>query len=139
MSARALEEENVRAALLLTLIALGGCDNHVTVAPAGGIEDNFFATWEVQSAAFGAFDCIQAGAATVDMDIVNADTGERFIYTFPCQDQAGTSGPVSVGSFDVLINLLDPDGAALSQVDIGTENRTTAGTIDLGHVVFRVP
>lgn len=133
----------MRLALALVAVGLCGCGSSstVAVAPSGGppIEDNFFVTWELESGAFGPIDCASANAATVDMDIVNADSGERFIYSFPCDDYQGTSGMVSVGTFDVLVNLSDPGGGVISQVDIGTENLSTAGTIDLGHVVFQLP
>ena len=136
----------MQRSLLLCLVSVGalvGCGSSttVTVTPTNAtpVEDNFFVTWEIDSASFGPLECAQAGAATVDMDIVNADTGERFIYSFPCNDFEGTSGPVSVGHFDVLLNLLDGSDGVLSSVDIGTQNLTQAGTLDLGHVVFSFP
>jgi hypothetical protein len=129
--------------MFLFAAALAGCDSPstVTVTPstATAIEDNFFVTWEIQSLRLGAFDCAQAGAATVDMDLVNADSGERFIYRFPCSDFAATSGPVTMGHFDVLLTLLDGGDRVLSSVDIGTQNLTRAGTLDLGHIVFQLP
>jgi len=73
------------------------------------------------------------------MDIVNVDTGGRFVYSFDCRAYQGTSGPVDVGRFDVLLNLTDGAGGVISQVDVGTENVSTAGTIDLGHFIFTVP
>ncbi len=73
------------------------------------------------------------------MDIVNVDTGNRFVDNFDCNAYQGTSQPVDVGRFDVLLNLVDPTGGVISQVDIGVENVSTAGTIDLGHVVFTLP
>jgi hypothetical protein len=136
------QEARVKAALLSGWVALAvaGCGSGTTtvVTPAA-VEDNFFVTWELSSATFGPIDCFAAGASTVDMDIVNASTGERFVDTFACEDFQGTSQPVSVGNFDVLLSLSDGGGGLLSQVDIGTENISTAGTIDLGHVIFQLP
>jgi hypothetical protein len=138
------EEATVKPALFLSLVIAAGCGSRggsTVVVPAspGSVEDNFFATWEIESGSFGAIDCSSAGAATVDMDIVNVDTGSRFVDSFDCNDYQGTSGPVDVGNFDVLLNLSDPSGGVISQVDVGTENVSTAGTIDLGHFIFTLP
>jgi len=133
----------VKQALVLSLVIVGGCSSHTTVVTPSSpppVEDNFFATWEIDSASFGAsIDCASAGAATVDMDIVNTDTGSRFVDSFDCNAYQGTSGPVDVGNFDVLLQLTDPSGGVISQVDVGTENVSTAGTIDLGHFIFTLP
>jgi hypothetical protein len=124
------------------MLAVAGCSTGETVIvePTGTvpIQDNFFVTWEISSAAFGPIDCFSVGASSVDMDIVDVDTGERFVYSFACEDYQGTSGPVGVGTFNVLLNLSDAGGGVISQVDVGVSNVTTAGTIDLGHVVFQV-
>ncbi len=121
-------------------LALGGCGNSgtVTVGPSGTIEDNFFVTWEIDSATLGAIDCASVGASGVDMDVVNVDTGRRFLFPFACEAFQGTSGPVDAGAFDVLLNLVDPSGGVIDQVDIGVENVNAAGTLDLGHVIFRL-
>jgi hypothetical protein len=128
---------------ILSLAMIAGCGGggSTVVVPAtpAPVQDNFFATWEIQSQFYGPLDCFQAGAATVDMDIVNLDTGSRFVFSFRCDAFQGTSGPVDVGRFDVLLNLTDASGGVLSQVDIGTENVSVAGTIDLGHVIFTLP
>ena len=132
----------MKQALLLSLVVAAGCGSSTTVVtPASPppVEDNFFVTWEIQSSTVGPLDCVSAGAATVDMDIVNVDTGARFVDSFDCRDYQGTSGPVDVGRFDVLVNLADPSGGVISSVDVGTENVSTAGTIDLGHVIFTLP
>jgi len=133
----------VKQALLLSLVIVGGCGSSTTVVtPASPppVEDNFFATWEIDSASFGgSIDCASVGAATVDMDIVNSDTGNRFVDTFDCNAYQGTSGPVDVGNFDILLQLTDPSGGVITQVDVGTENVSTAGTIDLGHFIFTLP
>lgn len=130
----------MKQAFLLSLVLVAGCGSSTTVVtPASPppVQDNFFATWEIDSASFGgAIDCRSAGASTVDMDIVNLDTGSRFVDAFDCNAYQGTSGPVDVGRFDVLVQLTDPSGGVISQVDVGTENVSTAGTIDLGHVIF---
>jgi hypothetical protein len=121
-------------AMWLTLAGCGGGGGG-----GGGtvvVEDRFFATWEIQSATVGPLDCQSAGASEVDMDLVNTDTGARFVDRFACTDYQGTSELVDVGTFDVLLNLTDPTGAVLSQAHVGTENVSTAGTIDLGHYVF---
>jgi len=121
-------------------LALAGCGGGgtVTVTPAGAVQDNFFVTWEIDSLAFGPIDCATAGAATVDLDAVNADTGSRFVFTFPCDAFQGQAGPIDVGNFDVLLNLTDASGGVIDQVNVGTENITQSGTIDLGHVIFRL-
>lgn len=132
----------MKSALLLSLVIVAGCSSHTTVVtPASPppVEDNFFATWEIRSASVGPLDCFSAGASNVDMDIVNVDTGNRFVDTFPCDAYQGTSGPIDVGNFDVLLNLTDATGGVLSQVEVGTENVSTAGTIDLGHFIFTLP
>jgi hypothetical protein len=133
----------VGSVVSLVMMAGWGCGGGggAVVGPASPppVQDNFFATWEIQSARVGPLACEEAGAATVDMDIVNVDTGSRFVYSFDCRDYQGTSGPVDVGSFDVLLNLTDPSGGVMSQVDVGTENVSTAGTIDLGHFIFTLP
>jgi hypothetical protein len=132
----------VRSVLFTVAVALAGCNDSTTVVTptrARPIEDNFFLTWEIHSRLSGPLDCRDAGASTVDTDLVNADTGERFIDSFDCNAFQGTTGPVSVGRFDVLVNLTDPSGGVIAQVDLGAQNLTTAGTIDLGHVVFLVP
>ena len=132
----------MKQALLLSLVIAAGCGSHTTVVtPASPppVEDNFFATWEIQSASVGPLDCFSAGATNVDMDIVNVDTGSRYVDTFPCDAYQGTSGPIDVGNFDVLLNLTDATGGVLSQVEVGTENVSTAGTIDLGHFIFTLP
>ncbi len=116
---------------------LAGCGGHAGVEPPPG-QDDFFVTWEIDSLAFGALDCASAGAATVDLDAVNVDSGARFVSTFACDAFQGTSGPVDVGRFDVLVNLTDANGGVIDQVDIGVQNLTEAGTIDLGHVIFRL-
>lgn len=113
-------------------IALAGC--HSTTV----VEDNFFATWEIDSASVGAVTCGQVGAVTVDMDVLNVDNGVRQIFTFPCTDYQGTSGEIGVGTFDVVMSLNDAAGA-LSQTRVGTENLSVAGPIDLGHHIFQVP
>lgn len=129
---------------VLSLVVAGGCGSgggSVVVTPAAPppVEDNFFVTWEIDSNTYGPLDCGQAGATTVDLDIVNVDTGARFVDSFDCNAYQGTSEPVDVGDFDVLVNLTDPTGGVISQTDIGTENVSTAGTIDLGHVIFTLP
>ncbi|MCU1277916.1 MAG: hypothetical protein JWM53_1462 [bacterium] len=132
----------MKQALMLSLVVIAGCGGGTTVVvPASPppVQDNFFATWEIQSAAVGPLTCFEAGASTVDMDIVNVDTGSRFIDSFDCAAYQGTSGPVDVGRFDVLLNLSDSAGGVISQVDVGTENVSTAGTIDLGHIIFTLP
>jgi hypothetical protein len=115
------------------------CNDHQTVVVPATVQDRFFATWEIDSTRLGSIDCATAGASTVDMDLVNADSGNRFVFSFPCDAYQGTSGPVDVGRFDVLVNLTDPSGGVISQANIGAENVTTGGTIDLGHVVFSAP
>ena len=132
---------NFRAGIVVVgLAALAGCgSSSTTVTPSGTIEDNFFVTWEIHSAALGPVDCQTANAPGVDLDAVNLDTGERHIFHFACTAYQGTAGPISVGHFDVLLNLVDPTGGVISQTDIGAENISTAGTIDLGHVVFTAP
>jgi hypothetical protein len=125
------------AASVLSLVMLAGCGGGGTTVVT--TRDNFFVTWEIQSGIYGPLDCSQAGAAGVDMDIVNVDTGARFVDSFRCTDYQGTSQLVDVGSFDVLVALVDPRGGVLSQVHIGTENVSVAGTIDLGHVIFTLP
>jgi hypothetical protein len=131
----------VKRALLISLVVVAGCGGGTTVVtPAGPpIVDNFFATWEIQSASVGPLDCSTAGASFVDMDIVNLDTSARFVDSFACNAFQGTSEPVDVGRFDVLLSLNDPAGNVLSQVDVGTENVSVAGTIDLGHFIFTLP
>jgi hypothetical protein len=133
----------VKQALLLSLVIVGGCGSSTTVVTPSSpppVEDNFFATWEIDSVSFGAsVDCGSVGAATVDMDIVNTDTGNRFVDSFDCNTYQGTSGPVDVGNFDILLQLTDPSGGVITQVDVGTENVSTAGTIDLGHFIFTLP
>jgi hypothetical protein len=127
---------------LLSLVVVAGCGSSTTVVtPAGPppVVDNFFVTWEIQSATVGPLDCASAGATFVDLDIVNVDTGARFVDSFDCRAYQGTSQPVDVGRFDVLINLTDAGGGVLSQTDLGTENVSTAGTIDLGHFIFTLP
>ncbi len=99
----------------------------------------FFRHLEIQSTSVGPLDCAAAGASFVDMDIVNSDTGARFVDSFDCNAYQGTSEPVDVGTFDVLLNLTDASGGVLSQVEVGTENVSTAGTIDLGHFIFTLP
>ncbi|MGZ3438768.1 MAG: hypothetical protein ACXVDD_04610 [Polyangia bacterium] len=131
----------MKQVLMLSLVMLAGCGSSgggTVVVPASPppVEDNFFATWEIQSVSVGPLDCFEAGAATVDMDIVNLDSGARFVYAFDCAAYQGTSGPVDVGRFDVLLTLDDGSGGVISQVDVGTENVSTAGTIDLGHFIF---
>jgi len=131
----------VKQALLLSLVVVAGCGSTTVVTPASPppVEDNFFVTWEIQSATVGPLDCFSAGASFVDLDIVNLDTGSRFVDSFDCNAYQGTSEPVDVGRFDVLVNLTDATGGVLSQTDLGTENVSTAGTIDLGHVIFTLP
>ena len=132
----------MKHALLLSFIIVAGCSSHTTVVtPASPppVEDNFFATWEIQSTSVGPLDCAAAGASFVDMDLVNTDTGARFVDSFACTDYQGTSEPVDVGNFDVLLNLTDAGGGVISQVEVGTENVSTAGTIDLGHFIFTLP
>ena len=131
----------MKQALLLSLVVVAGCGSTTVVTPASPppVEDNFFVTWEIQSATVGPLDCFSAGASFVDLDIVNVDTGSRFVDSFDCNAYQGTSGPVDVGRFDVLVNLTDASGGVLSQTDLGTENVSTAGTIDLGHVIFTLP
>lgn len=129
---------------LLALLLVAGCGSGssttvVTPASPPRIVDNFFATWEVHSTTFGPLTCPEAGAAFVDMDIVNVDTGARFVDTFDCNRYQGTSQPVDVGRFDVLLNLADGGHGVISQIDVGTENVSTAGTIDLGHFIFTLP
>jgi hypothetical protein len=132
----------VKQALLLSLVVVAGCGSSTTVVtPASPppVVDNFFVTWEIQSATVGPLDCFSAGAEFVDLDIVNVDTGARFVDSFDCRDYQGTSEPVDVGRFDVLVQLTDAGHGVLSQTDLGTENVSTAGTIDLGHVIFTLP
>lgn len=132
----------MKQALLLSLVVVAGCGSSTTVVtPASPppVEDNFFVTWEIQSASFGGIDCASAGAAAVDLDAVNVDTGARFTDSFDCRDYQGTSGPIDVGRFDVLVQLVDASNGVISQTDLGTENVSTAGTIDLGHVIFTLP
>jgi hypothetical protein len=123
------------------LVGAAGCgDDNVVIVPTGTpVLDNFFVTWEIDSLAFGPVACESVGAATVDMDLVNVETGNRFVYSFDCRAYEGTSGPVDVGTFDVLLNLTDFGGGVLAQTDIGAQNVTIGGTIDLGHHIFQVP
>ena len=132
----------MKRALLLSLVIAAGCGSSTTVVtPASPppVQDNFFAIWEIDSASFGgSIDCASAGASTVDMDIVNSDTGSRFVDSFDCNAYQGTSGPVDVGRFDILLQLTDPSGGVITQAEVGTENVSTAGTIDLGHYIFQL-
>jgi hypothetical protein len=123
---------------LSSLVAAGCGGGGGSVGPSSAGADSFFVTWEIHSVTFGPIDCASAGATEVDLDMVNADSGVRFVDRFACEDYQGRSGPVDVGRFDVLVILADPTGAALSQVDVGTENVSAAGTLDLGHVIFQV-
>jgi hypothetical protein len=122
-------------------VGLAGCSDGgtVVVTPTGAVQDNFFVTWEIRSVSFGPLDCAEAGAAFVDMDLVNVDTGERQVFSFDCFAYEGTSGMVGVGSFDVLLNLADARGGVIAQANVGVQNVTVSGTIDLGHTVFQVP
>jgi hypothetical protein len=125
----------------LCFVMLAGCGPPaVVVGPSSSppVQDNFFATWEISSSFYGPISCPSAGASFVDMDIVNVDTGSRFVYSFDCNAYQGTSGPVDVGRFDVLLNLTDPAHGVISSIDVGVENVSTAGTIDLGHFIFTV-
>jgi hypothetical protein len=131
-----------RAIAVGALVLLAGCHEptEVTVNPnAPPVRDSFFATWEIQSTTAGPLTCAEANAPTVDMDIVNIDSGARFIDSFSCDVYQGTSQLVDVGHFDVLLSLTDPTGAVLSQINVGAENVTVAGTIDLGHFIFQLP
>lgn len=128
----------------LFVVMLAGCGSRggtVVVGPSSPppVQDNFFATWELSSAYYGPLSCPQAGATFVDMDIVNVDTGGRFVYSFDCNVYQGTSGPIDVGRFDVLLNLSDRGHGVISSINIGSENVSTAGTIDLGHFIFTLP
>jgi hypothetical protein len=130
---------------MLSLVIVAGCGSSgggtTVVVPSSPppVEDNFFATWEIQSSTVGPLDCFEAGAATVGMDIVNVDSGARFVYSFDCGAYEGTSGQIDVGRFDILLTLDDSSGGVISQVDVGAENSSTAGTIDLGHFIFTLP
>jgi hypothetical protein len=115
----------------LVLLACAGCDGN---RPADG--DHLFATWEIASSR-GTVDCAGAGATTVAMDVVDVSSGARVIDVFPCATHQGTSRSLRAGAWDVLIDLDDARGATVSQVDLATENIT--GSVDLGHVVFRLP
>jgi hypothetical protein len=120
---------------------LAGCGPPtVVVGPSSNPppQDNFFATWEISSSFYGSVSCPSVGASFVDMDLVNVDTGRRFLYSFDCNAYQGTSGPVDVGRFDVLLNLSDAGHGVISSIDVGTSNASVAGTIDLGHFVFTV-
>jgi len=125
----------------LFALAVAGCGaRNVTVTPAGTpIQDNFFATWEIDSQVVGPITCEEAGAITVQMDILNLNSRVHVIDSFDCRAYQGTSGPVDVGNFDILLDLLDVSGRLLSQTHVGTENISVAGTIDLGHHIFLVP
>jgi hypothetical protein len=121
-------------------VGAAGCgDTTVVVPTATPVTDNFFVTWEIDSLAGGRVACETVGAVSVDMDIVNIESGARFLDSFDCRAYTGASRPVDVGTFDVLLSLVDFTGAVLSQTDIGAQNVTTAGSIDLGHHIFSVP
>ncbi len=122
----------VKLAAVATLAMLLGCGAGTSAAsPSGGpAQDNFFATWEIDSA---------SGARFVDLDLVNVDTGSRAVFTFDCDDYQGTSGLVDAGHFDVLLNLTDGSGAVLAQTGVGVQHLTRAGTVDLGHHIFQIP
>ena len=80
------------SALLLVIVAGCGSGGGTTVVgPASPppVQDNFFVTWEIDSLAFGPITCATAGASTVDLDAVNADTGARFVFSFPCDAYQG--------------------------------------------------
>jgi hypothetical protein len=114
------------------LLLLACCNGNVATR-AG---DRLIATWEITSSR-GTVDCAGAGATTVAMDVVDVESGARFIDTFPCATHQGTSRSLSAGAWDVLIDLDDARGTTVSQVDLATQN--VSGTVDLGHVVFRLP
>jgi hypothetical protein len=125
----------------LAIFALAGCGGGtVTVTPSSTpIEDFFFATWEIDSTLDGPLSCEEAVTPTVDMDVLNVDTGSRTVFTFACNAYQGTSPAVDVGTFDVLLSLNDPAGNVVSQTEVGTENVTQSGTLDLGHHIFQIP
>lgn len=127
--------------VLAAAVGLVGCGGggSVVVTPTGTVQDNFFVTWEIRSVSFGPLDCAEAGAAFVDMDLVNLDTSERQVFSFDCFAYQGTSGMVGVGTFDVLLTLADARGGVIAETSVGVQNVTSPGTIDLGHTVFQVP
>jgi hypothetical protein len=117
-----------------------GCESGtVTVTPTATIVNNFFVTWEIDSASVGAVDCGSVGATFVTVDTVNLDTNERVVFSLPCGDFQGNAGPIGVGRFDVVVSLITPSGSVLSRVDLGAQTISEAGTFDLGHVAFAVP
>jgi hypothetical protein len=133
----------VKAAWILAVGLVGaigcGSSSPVTVVATATPQDNFFLTWEIDSLRFGTVDCASVGAATVVLDLENIDSGQSFITAFDCNAFEGTSAPVDVGRFSVLVSLSDSAGDVIDQIHLTTQNVTVAGTVDLGHVVFQVP
>jgi hypothetical protein len=126
--------------LALGAATLSACDDDVTVVtPAGVPGEGFFLTWQVTSFSLGAVSCEQVGASTVTLDMVNLDTGSRFLFTFACNQFQGTTSPVDIGNFDILIRLNDVGNLPLSEVSVAASNIGVAGIIDLGNIVFQVP
>jgi hypothetical protein len=119
-----------------------GCNSQsdvLFVEPTAAPQDKFFVTWDIQSQTVGPLTCAEAGATRVDMDVVNLDTAERLVFSFDCDAHQGLSGGVTIGRLDVVLNLLDPSEAILSQVDLGVQSQSQALTVDLGQVLFQVP
>lgn len=130
----------LQALVVCALTALG-CHGGSVVVSSSSVphEDNFFATWEIQSSKLGPVSCEQAAAVRTNLDVVNTATGDRRIFTFACNVYQGTSAQVAAGTYDALMDLIDVDGNVLSQTEVGTKNVGASGTIDLGHHAFVVP
>jgi hypothetical protein len=127
--------------LPIAALCLAGCGDAgvVVISTATPVVNNFLLSWEIDSLGSGLVACETVGAVRVDMDLVNLNSGNRFVFSFDCRAFEGTSGPVDFGTFDVVLNLIDGNGALLSQQELTAQNMTIAGSVDLGHRIFQVP
>jgi hypothetical protein len=116
--------------------------------PGDYVDARFALTWQVNWADTGeqVSDCVKIGADVVRVVSTNASTGEVFVDIYDCRDESGLTSPVTVGDYDVSVDLAactgDPDcldPIILSYSDtLGPFYMDRNEEVDLGHVVFLV-
>jgi hypothetical protein len=110
-----------------TMGTLSGC-----VIDNGCAPDVVSFTWTIVDANNAVFNCQSVGAATVVVDIGGNLT------SFACNNYGAAINAVPAGTYPVSFQLLDANGAVLSQTSAMSASVLRCGGVDLGQVAFEI-
>lgn len=83
--------------------------------------------------------CEEVGAERVSVLATNADTGEGYDFLFACDSGAGFTGKLPLGTYTVVVSLLEPGGEVVASAS-PVQARIAWGNelVDLGNFEFGI-